>query len=205
MVSRFVHTSSVAISGDLGFTPANEQTPPHPQSIYGETKLAGEQAGNWTSAAVRQLDVVVLRPSWVVRPGLCPHGQDHSRVGELGASSWSDRATTSDIRSISADMIDAFRRAAVTKYGVGEILLVAGEHAVTTRELIESICAAFDLPRPLYASRILPRVPLAHCAEAVCSFMDREPTCLTTDARVLRHKQLVRHVTSPHSPRVCTA
>jgi len=41
-VQRFVHVSSVGVYGDLTQLPANEETDCHPQSIYGETKLAGE-------------------------------------------------------------------------------------------------------------------------------------------------------------------
>ena len=42
-VRRFIHTSSVGLFGNLTTWPANERSTCHPQSIYGETKLAGEK------------------------------------------------------------------------------------------------------------------------------------------------------------------
>jgi nucleoside-diphosphate-sugar epimerase len=43
-VQRFVHCSSVGTFGNLSQWPANEESLCRPQSIYGETKLAGEDA-----------------------------------------------------------------------------------------------------------------------------------------------------------------
>ena len=172
-VSRFVHTSSVAMYGDLGSTPANEQTPPHPQSIYGETKLAGEQAV-LDFCRRKQLDVVVLRPSWVYGPGCA---RTAKIIRALRARRFFLVGSGDNLRHplYIDDMIDAFRRAAATNDGVGEILLVAGERAVTTRELIESFCAVFELPRPVVRLPYSAARALAHCAEAISSFMDREP------------------------------
>ena len=40
---RFIHVSSVGVYGNLHELPADEETDCRPQSIYGETKLAGEK------------------------------------------------------------------------------------------------------------------------------------------------------------------
>jgi nucleoside-diphosphate-sugar epimerase len=42
------------------------------------------------------------------------------------------------------DMIEAIRVAATARGVAGELLVVAGERAVTTRELIDAFCDAFD-------------------------------------------------------------
>ena len=202
-VSRFVHSSSVAIYGDLGFTPANEQTPPHPQSIYGETKLAGERAV--LDFGRRQgLEVVVLRPSWVYGPGCARTARI---IRALKTRRFFMVGSGDNLRHplYIADMIDAFRLAAVTKRGVGEILLVAGERAVTTRELIESVCAVFDLPRSSGPHPAFCRACDGSLRRGRVQIHGPGAACLATDARVLRHEQLLRHVTRSRNPRLCAA
>lgn len=63
-VRRFVHVSSLAAVGPAADTaPVDENTVPHPVSLYGRSKLAGE-------AAVRRFlpDAVVVRPPVVYGP-----------------------------------------------------------------------------------------------------------------------------------------
>ena len=63
-VARFVHVSSLAAIGpSLDGTPVNEDTAPHPVSLYGRSKLHGEEA-------VRECipDAVIVRPPVVYGP-----------------------------------------------------------------------------------------------------------------------------------------
>jgi nucleoside-diphosphate-sugar epimerase len=172
-ISRCVHTSSVGVYGDVGSTPANEATSPRPQSIYGETKLAGERAilefGNRYG-----FEVVVLRPSWVYGAG-CPRTAKLYRALRRRRFLMVGGGVNLRQPIYIDDMIEAFRLAA-TKDGVaGEVLLIAGERAVTTSELIEAFCAAFSLPYPAVRVPYAVGASMALCAESLCGIIGREP------------------------------
>ena len=76
---------------------------------------------------------------------------------------------------VTDDMIEAFRLAS-TRSGIsGATLVIAGERAVTTRELIASFCEAFDLPRPSVRIPYAAAVAMAVVAESVCRVVNVEP------------------------------
>ncbi|MFI5888421.1 UDP-glucose 4-epimerase GalE [Streptomyces sp. NPDC051554] len=50
-VERFIFSSSCAVYGNPEVCPVDEQTPLHPESPYGETKLAGERMLQWHALA----------------------------------------------------------------------------------------------------------------------------------------------------------
>jgi nucleoside-diphosphate-sugar epimerase len=172
-VRRIVHTSSVAVYGNVGSTPADEQTPARPQSIYGETKLAGEQLV-LEFGHRHGLDVIVLRPSWVYGPG-CSRTRRICKA--LRARRFVMVGAGRNLRHplYIADMIEAFRLAATASDISGELLVVAGDRAVTTRELIKSFCEAFDLPRPFIRVPYAAGVVMAHGTEFLCRVIGREP------------------------------
>ncbi|NIV14933.1 MAG: NAD-dependent epimerase/dehydratase family protein, partial [Aliifodinibius sp.] len=60
----------VGVYGNLENWPANEESECLPQSIYGETKLAGEREVKKFSEETG-FPVVIIRPAWVYGPG-CP-------------------------------------------------------------------------------------------------------------------------------------
>ena len=172
-VSRFVHTSSVGVYGHTGSTPASESRRPVPQSVYGITKLAGEEAvlafGNEAG-----LDVVILRPAWVYGPG-CPRTEKLCRALRKRRF-----VVVGDGRNLRHpiyidDMVEAFRLAAVTADASGAVFNIAGERAVTTRELLETFCSVFGYAMP--GTRIPYRLAtgLAAGVESFCRMIDREP------------------------------
>jgi dihydroflavonol-4-reductase len=171
-VSRVVHTSSVGVYGDVGTTPATEQTPPRPQSVYGATKLAGEAAVLGYGRA-QGLDVVVLRPAWVYGPG-CPRTAklyDALRRRRFVLIGGGD-----NLRHplYIEDMLQAFRRAAGGP-GAGAVFLVAGERAVTTRALVEAFCRTFELPPPVLRLPLPLGVAAGAGCESICALIGREP------------------------------
>ena len=69
-VRRVVQVSSVGVYGHVAHPPAKEDAPLHPDNEYERTKAAGERAA-WEAARRTELDLVVVRPSWVYGAG-CP-------------------------------------------------------------------------------------------------------------------------------------
>jgi dihydroflavonol-4-reductase len=172
-VSRCVHTSSVGVFGDVGTTPATEETPPRPQSVYGETKLAGEKAAI-DYGREHHFDVVALRPAWVYGPG-CPRTAKLCRA--LRRRRFVMIGTGHNLRHpvYIDDMIEAFRLAAVRPDAAGKTFIIAGERPVTTRELVDAFCAAFGFPRPAVNVPYAIAAMLATAIESACGLIGREP------------------------------
>ncbi len=61
--ARMIHVSTDYVFNGEGYRPYTEEMPPHPQSVYGVTKLEGEQA-------LQRLcpDSVILRTAWLYSP-----------------------------------------------------------------------------------------------------------------------------------------
>jgi dihydroflavonol-4-reductase len=172
-VSRFVHTSSVGVFGDTGPTPASEGTPPQPQSIYGETKLAGELAA-LEFGRTHALDVVVLRPAWVYGPG-CPRTAKLCRA--LRTRRFVMIGPGSNLRHpvYIDDMIEAFRLAAAHPEVTGQTFIIAGERPLTARELVDVFCTSLGFPRPAVRVPYTAAAALAVGVESLCGWIGREP------------------------------
>ena len=121
-VSRFVHVSSVAVYGNLKQLPANEKTPCKPQSVYGDTKLAGE-------AAVRKFweetgfPVVIIRPAWVYG-AYCPRTLKIYRALRKGRFVTIGNGENLRHPLYIADMIEALRLAMEAESAVGELFII---------------------------------------------------------------------------------
>ncbi|MCE5312501.1 MAG: NAD-dependent epimerase/dehydratase family protein [Nitrospiraceae bacterium] len=65
-LSRFVYVSSLAAVGpSMGTLPVTEETEPHPVSVYGRTKLAGEE---FVQQHAGRIPVTIIRPPAVYGP-----------------------------------------------------------------------------------------------------------------------------------------
>lgn len=157
-VSRVVHVSSVGVYGDVGPVPATEATPARPLSLYGRTKLEGERT-ILEAGRAEGVDVVVVRPAWVYGPG-CPRTARLCRALSRRRFLMIGRGTNLRHPIYINDMVDALRLAATVPGARGEVLIAAGDRAVTTRELVETICDVFAFPAPAL------RVPYALGAAA---------------------------------------
>jgi len=136
-VRRFVHCSSVGVYGPLHSVPADEDTQCYPEIAYEKTKLEGEHVLRRVADEV-SLDTVILRPSWVYGPG-CP------RTLKLIRSVIKKRFFfAGDGRNLRHpiyvdDLLTAFELTAAASLLAGEVILVAGPRAVSTRELVDEI------------------------------------------------------------------
>lgn len=147
-VRKFIHVSSVGVYGNLAEWPADEQSVCRPQSIYGETKLAGE-------AAVRQfceksgLPAVILRPAWVYGP-TCPRFQKLYRTLKKGKFVFVGSGGNLRHPLYIADMLQALELALNRDGADGELLIIGGEQALPTRMIVDRICEAMEIPKPRY-------------------------------------------------------
>ena len=147
-VRKFIHVSSVGVYGNLADWPADEQAICRPQSIYGETKLAGE-------AAVRQfcektgLPAVILRPAWVYGP-TCPRFQKLYRTLKKGKFVFVGSGSNLRHPLYIADMLQALELAMIRDGADGELLIVGGEQALPTRTIVDSICETMKIAKPRF-------------------------------------------------------
>jgi nucleoside-diphosphate-sugar epimerase len=145
-VQRFVHVSTVGVYGNLASWPADENTPCNPQSVYGETKLAGETEVKKLSEE-SGLPVVILRPAWVYGPG-CPRTLKIHRTLSKGRFVMIGSGGNLRHPLYIKDMLSSLGLAMKSDSAVGETFLIGGERAITTAELVEAFCKVFDLPKP---------------------------------------------------------
>jgi nucleoside-diphosphate-sugar epimerase len=145
-VRRFVHVSSVGAYGNLKQLPANEETICEPQSIYGETKVAGETEVRKFSEETG-FPVVIIRPAWVYGP-YCPRTLKIYKALRKGRFIMIGNGENLRHPLYISDMIEAFRLAMEVDSAVGELFVIAGQTAITTNELVESFCTVMDLPAP---------------------------------------------------------
>jgi dihydroflavonol-4-reductase len=172
-VQRFVHCSSVGVFGNLSQWPAGEESPCRPQSIYGETKLAGENE-------VRKFyertgfPVVIIRPAWVYGPG-CP--RTRKLYNALAKRRFFMIGKGENMRHpiFISDMTAAFSLAMKSEEAIGELFIIAGPMAITTREMVDAFCRVFKLPKPHIQLPYSVGLALARQAETISGWLKKEP------------------------------
>ncbi len=172
-VRRFVHVSSVGVYGHIENPPANEDSQCAPQSIYGETKLAGEKEVLQFWRATR-LPVVIVRPAWVFG-ATCP--RTRKLYGTLKKRSFVMVGRGLNLRHpiYIRDALDGLVLAAQSDAAVGEVIILGGPEAITTTRLIETLCRVCGLhPPSLRIPRAAARLA-AISAEYTFSLLGKEP------------------------------
>ncbi|GAB4380286.1 MAG: SDR family NAD(P)-dependent oxidoreductase [Calditrichia bacterium] len=172
-VKRFIHVSSVGVYGNLKTWPADEESECHPQSIYGETKIAGEEE-------VRKFyretgfPVVIVRPAWVYGPG-CPRTLKIYRTLKKKRFIMIGKGENLRHPIFIADMLEAFRITMDHEKAVGETFIIAGEKAITTTELVEGFSSSLDIPGPLLRIPYFLGKTMAVTAELLFGIIKKEP------------------------------
>ena len=141
-VRRFVHCSSVGVYGPLRTVPADEDTECHPEIAYEKTKFEGEHVVRSVADNVG-LHAVILRPSWVYGPG-CP--RTLKIVRSVVKKRFFFAGDGGNLRHPIHvdDLLTAFELAAAASIPAGEVILVAGPRAVSTRQLFDEIAKQLD-------------------------------------------------------------
>jgi nucleoside-diphosphate-sugar epimerase len=169
-VESFVHVSSVGVYGNLGKMAADEKTPCRPQSIYGETKLAGEKKV-FQFAGRTGFPIVVLRPAWVYGSH-CPRTLKlykkikRKRMVVIGAGE--------NLRHplYVEDFCRAVELAMQRKDG---LFLIAGPEVLTSRQLLEGFAKALNLTPPKLHFPYNAALIIATVAEKVFGILGKEP------------------------------
>jgi nucleoside-diphosphate-sugar epimerase len=172
-IRRFVHVSSVGAYGNLAEWPANEESETHPQSIYGETKLAGEEQVAEYSAR-NNFDTVIVRPAWVYGKG-CPRTLKLYRAIKKRQFVMIGDGKNMRHPIYIDDAVEALRLAMEEDAAVGKLMILGGERAITTNELVEAFCETLGLPHPLLRIPYWTGRVLATVAESVFGAVGREP------------------------------
>jgi nucleoside-diphosphate-sugar epimerase len=172
-VQRFVHASSVSVYGDLTEMPATEESPCNPQSIYGQTKLAGEKEV-LSFAETTGFPVVITRPAWVYGPH-CPRTLRLYKALRKGHFAMIGNGGNLRHPIFIADMIEAFRLTMEAQSAVGELFLIAGQAPISTKELVQSFCEVLDLPAIKIRIPYMVGAAMALGLEAIFWLARREP------------------------------
>jgi nucleoside-diphosphate-sugar epimerase len=154
LVERFVQISSLAVSGPA--TPANparETDPPRPISVYGQSKLAGEQEVKTRC----RVAATIIRPPAVYGP------RDHGFLPLFRAVKRHVLPRPSSKQALSLVFARDLAEAVVACLGhpaaAGQTYFVASPEIVTTREMAQVIAAHANhwaLPCPLPAWALWP-------------------------------------------------
>lgn len=144
-VRRFVYGSSIGIYGESVEGLLNEQSPPRPENIYTETKLAAEAVVNEFS---KDLETCIVRISETYGPSdyrLLKLFRAIDRGHFVMLGSGANRRQCMHVN----DLIRMLLLAVQHPRAVGETFVVAGRETMTTNEMVHAIATAMGcrLPR----------------------------------------------------------
>ena len=145
-VKRFVHCSSVGVIGDVDHPPADERSECRPTNIYERTKLEGERAA-LAFAHETGFPVVVVRPAWVYGTR-CPRTAKLVRMVSKGTFLFFGGGKNLRHPVYIDDAVKGLELSACTEGVNGEVFIIAGERAVTTSELVQTISEVKGARKP---------------------------------------------------------
>jgi nucleoside-diphosphate-sugar epimerase len=172
-VSRFVHTSTVGVHGDVKHAPADETAPIAPGDVYQRTKAEGEALA-MDFHRRRGVPVAVIRPAAIYGPGETRllklfRAIARGRYAIVGSGEAFYHPVYID------DLVEGYRLALTRPAAVGEAFIVGGPRYVSQRELAAMIARHTG-------GRVLPfRIPAApiqlagDLVEAICVPFRIEP------------------------------
>lgn len=172
-VRKFIHVSSVGAYGKLAELPANEETPCYPQSIYGETKLAGEKVVREVCAHTG-MDYVILRPAWIYGLG-CPRTAKLHRMLNKKRFVMIGKGLNKRHPMYIKDMLAAFKLAMEKDQALGETMIIGGDQIITTKELVDTFSEELNLPGPAVKLPYPVGVFIAIVAETLFGVIRKEP------------------------------
>jgi len=139
-VHRFVHTSTVGVLGHVADPPGDEASPLAPSDVYQETKAEAEVYA-LRFGQEHRLPVAVVRPAAIFGPGETRllklfRAIARGRYAIVGSGDPSYHLVHID------DLVQGFLLALDHPKAPGEAFIIAGDRALTQRELADAIAAA---------------------------------------------------------------
>jgi len=171
-VKKIIHVSSVGVYGNLDVWPADESTVCKPQSIYGQTKLAGEHE---VMKFYREtgLPTVILRPAWVYGER-CPRTQKLLKMLRKKHFIMIGEGKNMRHPLYISDFLKIIEQLLKNNHSSGDMFLIAGPEYLTTSELVATICQVFNLDYPRFRIPMLAGKVAALSAEKLFQLIGRE-------------------------------
>ena len=163
-VKRFVHGSTIGVYGPGMEGRIDENSPLHPDNIYGKTKLEGE---NIVLSFKDRLPIVIIRIPETYGPGDRRLLKLFKAIRKGVFNMIGDGKNLHHLIYID-DLIDAFSLAAEHPDATGNIFVVAGEEPVTTNEMVAVIAARMGTRIPGYRVPLSALLFLAYLMEKTC-------------------------------------
>jgi nucleoside-diphosphate-sugar epimerase len=169
-VKRVVHGSTIGVYGSLEGT-IDEDSPLHPDNIYGVTKLEGERLALSYSD---RLAVVAIRISETYGPG------DRRLLKLFRAIAKNVFFVIGNGRNLHHliyvdDLIEGMFAAARSLDGVGEVFVLAGKAPVTTDEMVTTVAKVLGCRPPRFRAPLWPFMAAAVVMEAVLRPLGIQP------------------------------
>ena len=171
-VARVVHCSTIGVHGGVNQIPANEDSAYAPSDIYQITKLEGEMLAQ--QAIERGEPVTIVRPAGIYGPGDLRFLKLFSLVRRGRFVMFGSGGTLIHMVYID-DLVRGIIQAAEHPAGVGKTVILAGEHYVSLRELVELVARAMNVPAPRWRMPLWPLMAAATTCEWLCRPWGIEP------------------------------
>jgi nucleoside-diphosphate-sugar epimerase len=170
-VQRFVHGSTIGVYGSSLAGVMHEQSPVHPDNIYGRTKLEGEKL---VLSFQDKLPVVVIRISETYGPG------DYRLLKLFKAIQKRVFFMIGNGRNMHHliyidDLIDGFILAGTVADAVGQLFVLAGKEALTTYDMVTLIAEHLGTQLPKFRAPLAPFSLVAMMLETLFRPLGMQP------------------------------
>ena len=172
-VKRFIHCSSVGVYGNIVNPPADEESPCHPELVYEQTKLAGEQA-LCRFYGRTGYPISIVRPVWAYGPR-CPRTAKLFRTIRKRHFIMVGNGQTQRHCVYISDLVDGLNLCAEHEEAIGQTFIIGDNAAVTVQQLVEEIAAIMQVPPPWLKVPIGVMAPICRIVEAMWTARGKEP------------------------------
>ena len=163
-VKRFVQCSTVGVHGTVEDPPGNEDSPIRPDDYYQQTKYEGEVLSLERGRELG-LPVAVVRPAAIYGPHERRFLKLARAIKNRQFIMFGSGETTYHFVHID-DLSDGFVLAQENDAAIGQVFIIADDHAITLNETVRAIAEALNVPPP----RLRLPYPLLYAASAVVEF-----------------------------------